>query len=154
MSTNFNTFPIVESVTISYTDEQTWPAYQEVVKKTEPKLKSNLIDKTKLVINCYENNNGPSAKKAKKSFKCEICDYSSSKKDNLKKHVANVHEKKKPFVCKICDKRFSEKARMTEHVKSVHEQKELIICELCDYTCFWKNSMMRHIADVHEKIKP
>ena len=33
----------------------------------------------------------------KKPFKCDICDYTSSGKNNMEKHVAAVHEEKKPF---------------------------------------------------------
>ena len=36
--------------------------------------------------------------KEKKPSKCDICDYSCSRKDQMKRHVASVHEEKKPNV--------------------------------------------------------
>ena len=32
-----------------------------------------------------------------KAFKCDICDYMYSIKNNLNKHVTNLHEGKKPL---------------------------------------------------------
>ena len=52
----------------------------------------------------------------KKPFKCNICDTSFTKKGNLKKHVASVHEGKKPFQCNICDASFAQKALLKKHV--------------------------------------
>ena len=60
----------------------------------------------------------------KRSYECEICDYSSSTKGKLKLHVKAVHEKKKLFKCVICDKNFSQKSSLKTHIKSVHEEKK------------------------------
>ena len=48
----------------------------------------------------------------KKSFKCEICDYSCSLKPNFKRHVASVHGEKKPFKCDICEYSCSHKCHI------------------------------------------
>ena len=57
-------------------------------------------------------------------FKCEICDFSSSKKNNLKTHVESVHEGNKPLkkiICEICENRFSQKNDLKRHVGAVHK---------------------------------
>jgi uncharacterized Zn-finger protein len=56
---------------------------------------------------------------------------SCSTKDNMKKHVASVHEGKKPFRCDICEYRSSEKSNMNRHIKSVHEGKKNLKFEYC-----------------------
>ena len=48
----------------------------------------------------------------KKPFKCDICDYSFSLKNTMKRHVMTVHGGKKP----------SQKGSMKTHVASVHEE--------------------------------
>jgi hypothetical protein len=40
-----------------------------------------------------------------KDFSCEMCDFKSSKKWNLKSHIKTVHEKVKDFNCSACDYR-------------------------------------------------
>ena len=65
-----------------------------------------------------------SVHEGKKQFKCEICDYSSSRKGNLKLHVASVHEKNIPFKCEMCDYSCSLKSSLQIHVASVHEAKK------------------------------
>ena len=42
-----------------------------------------------------------SVHKGEKPFKCDICDYSCSRKGNLNRHVS-MHEGNKPFKCDIC----------------------------------------------------
>ena len=68
----------------------------------------------------------------KKSFKCDICDYSCSQKGDLNKHVASVHEGKKPFQCNICSVNFALNAKLKEHIASVHEGKKPFQCSICD----------------------
>ena len=61
-----------------------------------------------------------------KAFKCVICDYSCSKKLpwTSSKHMALVHEKE---ICKVCDKTYSYKQNMRKHIASVHERKKTLI---------------------------
>ena len=41
----------------------------------------------------------------------------------MKIHVSSVHERKKTFKCDICDYSFSQKSHLKIHVASVHEGK-------------------------------
>ena len=90
----------------------------------------------------------------RKSFKCDICDYSSLHKQNLKKHIESVHEKTKPFKCDICDYRCSHKHHLKIHIGSVHEKTKPFKCDMCDYRCSHKPILKRHIESVHEITKP
>ena len=62
---------------------------------------------------------------AKKSFKCDICDHSFSKKSNLKKHIGKVHEIKKHFTCNqsYLQKESSLKSYLKRHILLVHDVK-------------------------------
>ena len=90
-----------------------------------------------------------SVHEGKKPFKCEICDYSCSLKKTMKIHAASVHEGLKPFKCHICDYCCSQKGNMNRHVASVHEGKKLFRCEICDYSCSLKTTMKKHVASLH-----
>ena len=66
-----------------------------------------------------------SVHEGKKSFKCELCDYSCTRKDNMKTHVASVHEKKKPFKCEMCDYCCSLRGDLNKHFRRKHTKKEV-----------------------------
>ena len=88
-----------------------------------------------------------------KPFKCDICDYRSSRKSDLNKHVASVHEVNKPFKYDMCDHRCSQKS----HSKKCWVgpwRKEPFKCDICDYRYSQKSHMIRHAASVHEGKKP
>ncbi|XP_072035448.1 uncharacterized protein [Amphiura filiformis] len=46
---------------------------------------------------------------------CEICHYTFTLKENLKRHVRIAHLKEKPFKCDLCPKRYARKYRLTAH---------------------------------------
>ena len=48
------------------------------------------------------NNRVAAVHDVKKDFKCDICETTFNKKNNLNVHVATVHEGKKPFECDRC----------------------------------------------------
>ena len=76
----------------------------------------------------------------KKPFRCEICDNSYSRKDNMTQHVLTVHENKN-IKCRICDKRFTTKQTMKIHDASIHKEMKPYKCEICNYSCSAKGSM-------------
>ena len=118
--------------------------------------------------------------KEKKSFKCDICDYSCSFKPNLNIHIESVYEGKKPFQCDICNHCCFHKMDLKRHTESVHEEtkpfkcgsvttvslwrltwndtvhekKKPFKCEICDYNCSLKHDMKVHTKSVHEGKKP
>ena len=63
------------------------------------------------------------------NFKCDICNCCLENKENLKKHMASIHENiqdipdviEKPYQCPICDELFSESQEMSNHMMSEHE---------------------------------
>ena len=89
--------------------------------------------------------------KGNKSFKCEVCDYRSSRKCDLKKHISLVHEAKKRFKCDICKAIIITKYGLKRHINSVHEGIKPFKCNICDYQTTRKLSLKSHIVSVHEE---
>ena len=86
-----------------------------------------------------------------------ICDYSCTRKTNLKKHIDTIHEGKKlhkPYKCSICDYSCTKKSNLDDHIYAVHEGKKPHQCYICDYSCATKSNMSQHINTVHEGKKP
>ena len=68
-------------------------------------------------------------------------------------YIAKVHEGKKPFKCSICDYIFSQKEDFTRHIVSVHDNKKPYRCSICDFGCSKKGYLNKHIAAIHEDKK-
>ena len=54
---------------------------------------------------------------------CNSSDYNSSLKSYIKKHVTTIYEGKKSFKCDICEFTCNYKSSMKRHVASRHKQK-------------------------------
>jgi uncharacterized Zn-finger protein len=93
-------------------------------------------------------------------FQCESCDYISSTKSNLKRHVKHVHLKvkvkdvvSKKFKCEKCEYMCVYNCTFKQHIKAVHEKLKEFKCDKCDYSCALSGTLKTHIKGVHEKIK-
>ena len=73
-------------------------------------------------------------RKGKKSQKCSVCDYSSSNKGYLKKHIESKHEGKKHYKCSMCNNSFSHKTNLKAHMESIHDVKKKNKCSDCDHS--------------------
>ena len=73
--------------------------------------------------------------------RCNICDYTTSNRSDVKRHFEAVHEGKKPHKCSICNKSFSKKSSLKTHVESVHERKKQEKCSICNYSCLLKATL-------------
>ena len=67
-------------------------------------------------------------------FQCEICDCSLQEPTN-ESNIESVHEEKKPFVCQLCNYVSYLKTNLKAHVDSVHEGKRPFQCQLCEKRC-------------------
>ena len=84
-----------------------------------------------------------------KSFKCDLCEYSSSRKDNLNRHKKlrghfTEASQEDGYKCPWCDFR-SGTIVLKQHIQSVHSGKmKQYKCELCYYSSSRKDNLTRH----------
>ena len=83
-------------------------------------------------------------------FKCLICDFNFTPKDNLNEHVSTVHEGKKPFKFSNCDACFTRENHLQKHISAVHEKMKPFKCSKCESSFSLKGDMNRHNTSVHE----
>ena len=81
-----------------------------------------------------------------------------SLRENLKKHIASIHEDEKPYKCAICDYKCSEKGNsfvevdnFTCQITSAHEKKKSFKCSICHYKSFHEESLSLHNTTIHRE---
>ena len=85
---------------------------------------------------------------------CDKCDFSCSRKADLKKHKKHKHSKSKAYPlkkCNFCDKTFAENWELETHLKG-HEKADKFECEKCD-TAFVLKWRLRKHESVHNTDK-
>ena len=83
----------------------------------------------------------------RKKFKCDICDAELSQKSSLKKHISRVHENAKPIQCTICPERFKRKETLQTHMKKVHSKNHK--CDICFLRFLQESDLTEHVSSVH-----
>ena len=92
-----------------------------------------------------------------KSFKCEICEYSSSDDNLLKKHLASVHKRKNVLICDFCKENFSQQSKLRAHINRLHivdlestACSQMIKCGMCNSRFIDKSHLKTHKKLAHE----
>ncbi|XP_044762946.1 zinc finger Y-chromosomal protein-like [Coccinella septempunctata] len=91
-----------------------------------------------------------------KAFTCELCDYVTVRKRDLKRHMDVVHyfksTKYTTHNCSFCDFK-STKTVLEQHVKKMHPKEKSNTCNLCNYLTGQENLMKLHQAEAHSNYK-
>ena len=82
--------------------------------------------------------------------KCEECDYSSIRPDDVRRHFEHKHVGKQ-YICEICSKICKWKTEFNHHMR-VHQGVEFL-CDICDFRTVYKSGLSRHKKSVHEGLK-
>ena len=102
--------------------------------------------------------------KSLKSYICQLCDYSTSKKSNYdshlssEKHIKKVAANNYNFYCESCDYSTSKKSNYDKHLSSKKHSVNVaiinhtFICEKCNYTTNNKFCYDKHIKTIKHKI--
>jgi uncharacterized Zn-finger protein len=97
--------------------------------------------------------------KCSERFKCDRdgCNYTSSRKGDLQKHIKAVHDQIRDFKCdsECCNYTCSENETLQAHIKAVHDNIKNFKCdrEGCDFRCSTNSNLQVHIKAVHYNIK-
>ena len=61
----------------------------------------------------------------KKTYTCQQCGYSTTRRDGLSQHFDSVHLKIKNHQCDLCPYAASQKGTLNRHVKLRHKKKDI-----------------------------
>ena len=92
------------------------------------------------------------------SFKCDLCEITFKRNNNLLQHERDVHNINKHllilkgvndtneiFECFQCGKGFKLKTQLKQHLDTVHSQEvDRYICEICKKGCYRKDNLKTH----------
>ena len=90
---------------------------------------------------------------SQKDHKCEYCQKTFSRLQNLQGHIKRVHHKIKDRKCGTCGKMFSQLRALQKHVKDVHLGLRKCTCNICGREYSKPDSLRMHIKHVHDKIR-
>lgn len=84
---------------------------------------------------------------------CHRCDYKSSHRNALERHIQAVHDKVKLYECDRCDYKTGHSSALKRHVGKLHEKSSQLIfaCDNCDYHTVHKSALKRHVANRHQQ---
>ncbi|XP_035662738.1 zinc finger protein 184-like [Branchiostoma floridae] len=76
-------------------------------------------------------------------YLCEICDYSTHRKDCLVRHMI-IHSGAKPYNCKQCEYRAADKSNLIKHIRKHLNVKKQYRCKNCAYTTTVRAEFLIH----------
>lgn len=109
------------------------------------------VKQTENNLNVLDNWRSNTFQPLKKHFFCTMCDYTSSKKDELRVHELSKHIKgKKRFKCNECLHRSYRKGDLAKHIKFKHSKiDKKLKCDECYFTARFEVSLKSHKRNVH-----
>lgn len=126
------------------------------VKKNSKKKNDNVSVPSAVVTKTRKNTKTTRKYTAEDEYKCEECDASFKRKQNLQIHKRRQHNNNGQ--CGICQEEFSEgPEELTDHIKKNHQEvlEKLYNCMICDYMNFSKASELNeHFTQIHPNNLP
>ncbi|XP_065578370.1 gastrula zinc finger protein XlCGF49.1-like isoform X3 [Artemia franciscana] len=128
------------------------PGLTRICQKTETNL--NCQRYIRINISVFAEDNVAKHKdihNEEKSFKCDVCDRTYSRKSTLSDH-RKTHAGKNPFECDVCKKHLTSNSNLNKH-KKTHSGEKPFKCETCGKT-FRVNSNLSAHRRTHTGEKP
>ncbi|XP_034722380.1 RE1-silencing transcription factor [Etheostoma cragini] len=77
-------------------------------------------------------------------FQCPYCDYSSSQKTHLTRHM-RTHSGERPFKCESCNYLAANQHEVTRHARQVHNGPKPLSCPYCEYKTADRSNFKKHV---------
>lgn len=81
--------------------------------------------------------------------KCDSCSFATYYKCKLREHVRTVHEKIKKYTCQQCNSKFSRSDNLKQHVESVHLKVFRFLCQICPFKTQRERDLVKHLKNQH-----
>ena len=81
-------------------------------------------------------------------LKCMKCDTKFKSKNNILRHVKNMHDRLRNFHCNECDKSFNQNSDLIKHVQGIHEGVKFP-CNECPYKATTSSNLSAHRKKKH-----
>ena len=86
---------------------------------------------------------------SEETFRCSKCEFETTTRTMLNKHITDVHEIKR-YKCDKCDFEDKTEEKLNKHITNIHMNDEDMKCRKCSYEAKERNDLSKHIADVHD----
>ena len=86
-----------------------------------------------------------------KLLRCDKCNYITTTKTDLKKHIQGKHEGFK-YPCPHCDYKTGWNSDLKAHIKNKHEGKKFS-CDKCDFVTGYSSYFRNHVKEKHEGVR-
>jgi len=93
--------------------------------------------------------------KTNSNYNCKHCEYITSEKSQVIKHVAITHKKVKSKVhkCKYCSYFCDDLGVIKDHIKENHSDLKPYSCDLCPFKAKDKRALDHHVVSNHDQSK-
>ncbi|KAF2887295.1 hypothetical protein ILUMI_18878 [Ignelater luminosus] len=79
-----------------------------------------------------------------KHLQCNLCDFKTALRTNLKKHKLSVHVTERKFECELCPYRAKVRDGLKRHMDKTHNKGGYFTCNVCDYKTEFKHNLIEH----------
>ncbi|XP_044747177.1 zinc finger Y-chromosomal protein 1-like [Coccinella septempunctata] len=107
--------------------------------------------KKELDVSSLKDNSGGHEKSQK--YKCNLCEYATRRRENLRSHVDSTHLNIKKYECHLCDYASNSKRTLETHIKTVHLNIEDYGCHLSEYSTDIKHLLDEHVNSFQSDTK-